>query len=42
MFIHKKMDPKVYEEEEGKKLWVQTQVLWKSVDKKYVPLDAVE
>lgn len=42
MFINKKMDPKVYERKEGKKLWEETQRLWKSVDTKFVSLDAVE
>jgi len=32
MFKPKKMDPKVYEEEEGRKLWEESYRLWKSVD----------
>jgi NAD(P)-dependent dehydrogenase (short-subunit alcohol dehydrogenase family) len=32
MFKYKKMDPKVYEEEEGKKLWERSLELWKRVD----------
>jgi hypothetical protein len=32
MFKPKKMDPKVYDEEEGKKLWDRSQSIWKSVD----------
>jgi NAD(P)-dependent dehydrogenase (short-subunit alcohol dehydrogenase family) len=34
MFRHKRMDEKVYEEEEGKKLWERSFLLWKSVDPK--------
>jgi len=32
MFKYKKMDPKIYEIEEGKKLWDRSLELWKSVD----------
>jgi NAD(P)-dependent dehydrogenase (short-subunit alcohol dehydrogenase family) len=32
MFNPKKMDPKVYEEEEGKKLWEYSLELWKQMD----------
>jgi NAD(P)-dependent dehydrogenase (short-subunit alcohol dehydrogenase family) len=32
MFKPKKMDPKVYEEAEGRKLWEESYRLWKSVD----------
>jgi hypothetical protein len=39
MFNTKKMDPKVYDEKEGEKLWDETHKLWKSVDKKFVSLD---
>ena len=39
MFNIKKMDPKVYDEKEGVKLWDETHKLWKSVDKKFVSLD---
>jgi len=34
MFRHKRMDEKVYEQEEGKKLWERSFLLWKSVDPK--------
>ncbi|NOX85944.1 MAG: SDR family NAD(P)-dependent oxidoreductase [Chlorobi bacterium] len=34
MFRHKKMDPKCYDREEGKKLWDESFKLWKSVDPK--------
>jgi NAD(P)-dependent dehydrogenase (short-subunit alcohol dehydrogenase family) len=34
MFKPKKMDPKVYEEEEGRKLWEESYKLWKEVDPK--------
>jgi len=39
MFRYKKMDPKCYEEKEGKKLWEQSYDLWKSVDKKAKMID---
>jgi len=32
MFIPKQMDPKVYDEEEGKKLWHESAKLWQRVD----------
>jgi short-subunit dehydrogenase len=32
MFKPKKMDPKVYEEKEGFKLWEESYTLWKEVD----------
>ena len=32
MFKPKKMDPKVYEEKEGAKLWTESYKLWKKVD----------
>jgi len=32
MFKPKKMDPKIYEESEGKKLWDESYRLWKSID----------
>jgi NAD(P)-dependent dehydrogenase (short-subunit alcohol dehydrogenase family) len=32
MFKPKKMDEKIYEEEEGKKLWARSYELWKSID----------
>jgi NAD(P)-dependent dehydrogenase (short-subunit alcohol dehydrogenase family) len=38
MFNNKRMDSKVYEIEEGKKLWTETHKLWKSVDEKFVSL----
>ncbi len=34
MFKPKKMDEKVYEQEEGKKLWEETRKLWKKIDPK--------
>ncbi len=34
MFKPKQMDPKVYEEKEGEKLWEETYKLWQSVDEK--------
>jgi NAD(P)-dependent dehydrogenase (short-subunit alcohol dehydrogenase family) len=34
MFKPKKMDPKVYEVEEGIRLWEKSMELWKSIDKK--------
>jgi NAD(P)-dependent dehydrogenase (short-subunit alcohol dehydrogenase family) len=40
MFKYKKMDPKVYEEEEGKKLWERSLELWKEVDGKAEALGA--
>jgi len=39
MFNNKRMDEKVYEVNEGKKLWEETHRLWKSADEKYVSLD---
>jgi NAD(P)-dependent dehydrogenase (short-subunit alcohol dehydrogenase family) len=39
MFRYKKMDPKCYEEREGKKLWERSFELWKSVDKKAKMID---
>lgn len=39
MFNNKRMDQKVYEEKEGRKLWVETHKLWKSVDEKFVSLE---
>ena len=38
MFNNKRMDSKVYEEKEGRKLWEETHNLWKSVDDKFVSL----
>lgn len=38
MFNKKKMDPKVYEVEEGKKLWKKTYQLWKKIDSRaFIP-----
>ena len=34
MFNPKKMDPKVYLPEEGKKLWEYSERLWKEIDDK--------
>lgn len=42
MFNKKKMDPKVYEEEEGIKLWEETHKLWKQVDPNFVSLSTVD
>jgi len=39
MFNNKRMDSKVYEEKEGKKLWMETHKLWKAVDEKFVYLE---
>lgn len=39
MFISKKMDLKIYDPQEGDKLWLETHKLWKSVDEKFVSLD---
>ena len=38
MFNQKKMDSKVYDVEEGRKLWNETYKLWRAVDKDYVSL----
>lgn len=32
MFKDKKMDPKVYDPQEGKKLWEESMKLWASID----------
>ena len=42
MFNKKKMDPKVYEEDEGIKLWNETYKLWKQVDPNFVSLSTVD
>ncbi len=42
MFNKKKMDPKVYEEREGVKLWKETHKLWKQVDPNFVSLSEVD
>ena len=42
MFNKKKMDPKVYELDEGVKLWKETHKLWKQVDPNFVSLDMKE
>jgi NAD(P)-dependent dehydrogenase (short-subunit alcohol dehydrogenase family) len=34
MFIPKRMDEKVYDEQEGKKLWEESEKLWKKLDEK--------
>jgi hypothetical protein len=34
MFIPKRMDEKVYDEQEGKKLWEESEKLWKQLDAK--------
>jgi NAD(P)-dependent dehydrogenase (short-subunit alcohol dehydrogenase family) len=34
MFIPKRMDEKVYDEQEGKKLWIESEKLWKQLDEK--------
>jgi len=34
MFIPKRMDEKVYDEKEGKKLWEESEKLWKQLDEK--------
>jgi NAD(P)-dependent dehydrogenase (short-subunit alcohol dehydrogenase family) len=39
MFNKKKMDSKIYEEDEGVKLWKETHKLWKQVDRNFVSLD---
>lgn len=39
MFNKKKMDSKIYEEDEGVKLWKETHKLWKQVDWNFVSLD---
>ena len=39
MFNEKKMDEKVYEVQEGIKLWDETHKLWSAVDKNYVALN---
>ncbi len=39
MFKPKEMDPKVYNPEEGKKLWERSVSLWKSVDPEARPFD---
>jgi hypothetical protein len=36
MFIPKRMDEKVYDENEGRKLWQESAKLWKQLDKKAV------
>lgn len=36
MFNRKKMDAKVYDPEEGEKLWKQSQLVWESVDSKTI------
>jgi hypothetical protein len=36
MFIPKRMDEKVYDEAEGKKLWEESEKLWKQLDSKAV------
>jgi NAD(P)-dependent dehydrogenase (short-subunit alcohol dehydrogenase family) len=38
MFNPKKMDPKVYLPEEGKKLWDHSDALWRSLDKNAIPV----
>jgi hypothetical protein len=38
MFKAKKMDPKIYEEREGVKLWDRTMDLWKKIDPDTVSL----
>ncbi len=42
MFNMKKMDPKVYEVDEGIKLWKETHKLWKQVDPDFVSLSVVD
>jgi len=39
MFKQKEMDPKVYEEDEGVKLWERTMELWKKIDADAVSLN---
>jgi len=39
MFRDKKMDEKVYEKEEGKKLWERSIALWKEIDKSAVEIE---
>jgi len=39
MFNNKKMDPKVYDPEEGKKLWEESMRVWKEIDAGYWILD---
>ena len=39
MFSQKRMDSKVYEIQEGIKLWDESHKLWRSIDRKYVPLE---
>jgi hypothetical protein len=34
MFIPKRMDEKVYDEKEGRKLWEESEKLWKQLDAK--------
>jgi hypothetical protein len=34
MFIPKRMDEKVYDEKEGRKLWEESEKLWKQLDEK--------
>jgi len=41
MFNQKRMDPKVYEDQEGKKLWQQSMELWKLIDPKYEPIQGL-
>ena len=42
MFNKKKMDPKIYEEGEGVKLWNESHKLWKQFDPNFVSLEKVE
>jgi NAD(P)-dependent dehydrogenase (short-subunit alcohol dehydrogenase family) len=42
MFNKKKMDSKVYEVDEGVKLWKETHNLWKQVDRNYVSLSELD
>lgn len=42
MFNKKKMDPKVYELDEGVKLWEETHKLWKQADPNFVSLNRIE
>lgn len=39
MFNSKKMDPKIYEEKEGNKLWTRSFELWQSIDPKALKVD---
>ncbi len=36
MFNHKKMDPKVYDEKEGAKLWEYSDDVWKKIDESFM------